>query len=105
MKAFRRLLFEFPLADPDVVRCRGGPFRTPVGVFDRRPDGVPDLDDLPLARGPLEVGEGKPEPGGLPVAIADLNFRADPGRLDCAELGREFWVGRGSDVRRFGDWS
>ena len=101
MYAFRRLLFAFPPADPEVAIRRGGPFRpilAPVGVVDRRPDGVPDIDALPLARDPLDVGEGKPEPGGL--LVPDLNLWAEPGRLDCTELGREFWVGRGNDVGR-----
>lgn len=92
MKAFRRLLFAFALAGPDVVICCGGPFRelpAPVGVFERRPDGVPALDERPLARDPLGAGEGKPELGGLPP-VPDLSLRADPGRLDCAEPGREF---------------
>lgn len=92
MKAFRRLLFAFALAGPDVVICCGGTFRplpAPVGVLERRPDGVPALDERPLAREPLDAGEGKPEVGGLPP-VPDLNLRTDSGRLDCAELGRAF---------------
>lgn len=92
---------------PDVKILLGGAFRaalTPVGVFDRRPEGVPALDDLPLARDPLCVGEAKPEAGGLAFPDPDLNFRSDLGRLDCAELGLEVWVGRGNDVgHRSGD--
>lgn len=103
MRAFRRWLFGLLVVVPDVAILLGGPFRaalTPVGVFDRRPEGVPALDDLPLAREPLCVGEVKAEPVGLAVPVPDLYFRSDPGRLDCAELGLEVWVGRGNDVGR-----
>lgn len=108
MRAFRRWLFGLLVVVPDVAIPRGGAFRaapTPVGVFDRRPGGVPALDDLPLrtlplARDALCVGEVKPEAGGLAFPVPDLNLRPEPGRLDCAELGLEVWVGRGKDVGR-----
>lgn len=107
MRAFSRWLFGLLVVVPDVAIPRGGAFRAalaPVGVFDRRPEGVPALDDLPLARDALCVGEVKPEAGGLAFPVPDLNLRSEPGRLDCAELGLEVWVGRGNDVgRRSGD--